>query len=220
VGLNPKQQEDLNFAILEYLQKQKFEQSAQAFAQEASVDFQGYLKTSTTPPSLLKDVLERKWTSIARLKKQVMDLERNCKQLKESNDQFQGDIAALQKALANGGGAELAHLTSNKSGKGDDDGSSQLKASGDAIPREPEKLKMTGHRSKVTKVIFHPKFNQVASSSEDGSIKLWDYETGECEQSLREHTGMVNYINFHPTGNFLASCSKDMTIKLWRLTSD
>ncbi len=95
-----------------------------------------------------------------------------------------------------------------------------VKATGDAIPREPEKLKMAGHRSKVTKVIFHPKFNQVASSSEDGSIKVWDYETGECEQSLREHTGMVNYINFHPTGNFLASCSKDMTIKLWRLTSD
>ncbi len=119
VGLTQKQQEDLNFAILEYLQKQKFEQTAQAFAQEASVDFQGYLKTSTTPPSLLKDVLERKWTSIARLKKQVMDLEKNCKQLKESNEQFQGDIAALQKAIANGGGSELAHLTSAKFGQGE-----------------------------------------------------------------------------------------------------
>ena len=27
---------------------------------------------------------------------------------------------------------------------------------GDAIPREPEKLKLKGHRSKVTKIAFHP----------------------------------------------------------------
>jgi len=51
------------------------------------VDYEGYLKTSTTPSSLLKDILERKWTSIARLKKQVMDLERQCKQLTETNEQ-------------------------------------------------------------------------------------------------------------------------------------
>lgn len=66
--------------------KQKYEASADAFAREASVDYEGYLKTSTTPSSLLKDILERKWTSIARLKKQVMDLERQCKQLAETNE--------------------------------------------------------------------------------------------------------------------------------------
>ena len=69
VGLTPKQQEDLNFAIQEYLVKSKFSDSAEAFAREAGVDYEGYLKTSTTPSSLLKDILERKWTSIARLKK-------------------------------------------------------------------------------------------------------------------------------------------------------
>jgi hypothetical protein len=49
--------------------KQKFTDSAEAFAREAAVDYEGYLKTSSTPSSLLKDILERKWTSIARLKK-------------------------------------------------------------------------------------------------------------------------------------------------------
>lgn len=95
------------------------------------------------------------------------------------------------------------------------DGESMAKNSGDAIPREPEKLKMKGHRSKITRICFHPHYTQIASSSEDASIKIWDYETGECEQTLREHTGMINYINFHPNGENLASCSKDMTIKLW-----
>ena len=75
------------------------------------------------------------------------------------------------------------------------------KSTGDAIPREPEKMKLTGHRARVTKVAFHPKFSLLATSSEDGSIKMWDYETGDCEQSLREHTGMVNYLSFHPIGD-------------------
>lgn len=94
------------------------------------------------------------------------------------------------------------------------------KSVGDAIPREPEKMKLTGHRARVTKVAFHPKYSQLATSSEDGSIKIWDYETGECEYSLREHTGMVNYVSFHPLGEQLASCAKDMTIKLWKLNKD
>jgi platelet-activating factor acetylhydrolase IB subunit alpha len=77
-------------------------------------------------------------------------------------------------------------------------------------------MKLRGHRSKITKVVFHPVYTQIASSSEDASIKIWDYETGECEQTLREHTGMVNYLNFHPKEDCMATCSKDMTIKLWK----
>ena len=30
------------------------------------------------------------------------------------------------------------------------------KQAGDAIPREPEKLKLMGHRARITRVIFHP----------------------------------------------------------------
>lgn len=56
-----------------------YTKSAQAFAQESQLDYEAYLKSSSTPASLLKDVLERKWTSIARLKKQVIELERQCK---------------------------------------------------------------------------------------------------------------------------------------------
>ena len=47
---------------------------------------------------------------------------------------------------------------------------------GDGLPREPAKFTMTGHRQKVTKIIVHPFYNIVASSSEDASIRLWDFE--------------------------------------------
>lgn len=33
------------------------------------------------------------------------------------------------------------------------------KNSGDAIPREPQKLKMMGHRARVTRCIFHPVYD-------------------------------------------------------------
>jgi len=44
---------------------------------------------------------------------------------------------------------------------------------------------------------------------------VWDYETGECERTLRGHTNAVQDIAFDQTGNILASCSADLTIKLW-----
>lgn len=100
---------------------------------------------------------------------------------------------------------------------GDDD---LKKNTGDAIPREPQKLKMMGHRARVTRCIFHPVYDQLASSSEDASIKIWNYETGDVEQTLREHTGMINYISFNPDGQNMASCSRDMTIKLWKLNKE
>ena len=39
------------------------------------------------------------------------------------------------------------------------------------IPRPPEKYSLTGHRSPVTRVIFHPVFSVMVSASEDASIK-------------------------------------------------
>jgi platelet-activating factor acetylhydrolase IB subunit alpha len=40
------------------------------------------------------------------------------------------------------------------------------------IPRPPEKFVLTGHRSPVTRVIFHPVFSVLASCSEDSTIKV------------------------------------------------
>ena len=40
------------------------------------------------------------------------------------------------------------------------------------IPRPPEKYCLTGHRSTVTRVIFHPVFSVLASASEDATIKV------------------------------------------------
>ncbi len=42
----------------------------------------------------------------------------------------------------------------------------------DAIPRPPAKYSLTGHRSPVTRVKFHPHYNIFVSASEDATIKV------------------------------------------------
>jgi len=48
------------------------------------------------------------------------------------------------------------------------------------IPRPPEKYCLTGHRSTVTRVIFHPVFSILASASEDATIKVLLHTSDGC----------------------------------------
>jgi platelet-activating factor acetylhydrolase IB subunit alpha len=79
----------------------------------------------------------------------------------------------------------------------------KVTSSVDWIPRGPEKHLLSGHRSPVTRVCFHPVFSVLATASEDTTIKIWDYETGEFERTLKGHTKAVQDIGFDPKGNFL-----------------
>lgn len=40
------------------------------------------------------------------------------------------------------------------------------------IPRPPEKYSLQGHRSPITRVVIHPVYSVVVSSSEDATIKV------------------------------------------------
>lgn len=55
----------------------------------------------------------------------------------------------------------------------------------------------------------------MVTSSEDATIKVWDFETGEYERTLKGHTDSIQDIAFDAGGKLLVSCSADMSIKLW-----
>jgi len=87
------------------------------------------------------------------------------------------------------------------------------------IPRPPEKYELSGHRAPVTRVVFHPIFSLMISASEDATVKIWDFETGDYERTLKGHTDSVQDISLDREGKLLASCSADMSVKLWDFSS-
>jgi len=156
--------------------------------------FDSFIKDANLTPDVCADkknsgALEKKWTTVVRLQKKISELET----LLENKKSEESSIKGLN-------------------GLGDD----QKRLPTEWIPRPPEKFMLTGHRSTVTRVIFHPVYSVIASCSEDASIKMWDYETGNFERSLKGHTDVVQDIAFDPqSGKLLCSCSADMSIRLW-----
>lgn len=77
----------------------------------------------------------------------------------------------------------------------------------DWVPRNPARHVLQGHRSQVSRATFHPVFSQVVSVSDDASVKVWDWETGEFERTLKGHTKPVHDADFDSKGNLLGESS-------------
>ena len=71
----------------------------------------------------------------------------------------------------------------------------------DWVPRAPAAYTLTGHRDQVLRVAFHPSCNIIASASYDSTVKIWDWETGESERTLKGHTRSVNDVDFDSKGD-------------------
>jgi len=176
MALANKSKRELHQAILDYLLQNDFADSAEAFQRESN----------TEPASSAEGILVKKWTSVLRQQKKILELENKVKQ--------------LESELSTGSGT-------------------RKKQNADAIPRPPAIYCLQSHRANLTSVRFHPIFSSLVSASEDATIKVWDFETGEYETTLRGHTNSVQCVTFDNTGNIMASCSADLTIKLWNFHS-
>src|SRR5256714_949365 len=70
------------------------------------------------------------------------------------------------------------------------------------------------HTDIATAIAFSPDERQLASGSADGSVKLWDVESGAALWS-GEHTSTTSWLAFAPDGGLLASGGFDATVRLW-----
>lgn len=66
----------------------------------------------------------------------------------------------------------------------------------DWVPRGPGRYILVRHRSPI-----NPVYQLLTSASEDTIIKKWEYETGEYERTLKEHTMAAQLVAFDEKGN-------------------
>ncbi len=72
-----------------------------------------------------------------------------------------------------------------------------------------------GHEKGVAQVRFSPDGRWLASCSADGTIKVWDVETGQHVRTMEGHLAGISTIAWSPDSNTIASGSDDKTIRLW-----
>ncbi|VEN42243.1 unnamed protein product, partial [Callosobruchus maculatus] len=93
-------------------------------------------------------------------------------------------------------------------------------ADSDSISSDDPCLRSTlkGHTQPITDIAFRPGKNQVASSSKDKTLMLWNVDSNTRSYSFTGHADMVTSVDFSSDGKFLATCSKDQTVRLWKPT--
>ncbi|KAH5983249.1 hypothetical protein HBI84_248700 [Parastagonospora nodorum] len=78
---------------------------------------------------------------------------------------------------------------------------------------------LKGHSDRVRSVAFSHDSAQLASASDDSTVKIWDASSGACLQTLEGYSSMVYSVAFSHDSAQLASASNDGTVKIWDASS-
>ena len=78
---------------------------------------------------------------------------------------------------------------------------------------------LMGHEADIVALAFDQHGRRLVSGSTDGTLRIWDVQSGAMLQRLNGHTAPVTAVAINLDGCTLASNSFDLTIRLWDLTT-
>ncbi|KAG6817003.1 hypothetical protein H0H87_000898 [Tephrocybe sp. NHM501043] len=180
--LSDRQRDDLHKSILDYLHNAGFSKTCDSLRQEVP-DLADFVPDTD---STTNNLLVKKWTSVIRMQRKILELEAR--------------LASTQEELT----------TFSKDGA--------KRTNKDWLPSTAPKRSLSGHRDKINAVSFHPLYSILASASVDATVKIWDWETGEMERTLKGHTKSVTDCDFNSDGKMLGAFTP--SILLWNVTEE
>jgi WD40 repeat protein len=91
---------------------------------------------------------------------------------------------------------------------------------GAPMPPNPSPKKVINAQSgSLTGVSFAPSGKQVATSGSDGSVKIWNVDTGKLVSTIAAHKGAANTVAYSPDGTMIASGGVDKFARVWKTTA-
>ncbi|KAI8631365.1 nuclear distribution protein pac-1a [Xylariaceae sp. FL1651] len=211
--LTSRQAEELHKSIIAYLAANNLTATTAALRTELNLEENDF---DAATAERYKGLLEKKWTSVVRLQKKIMDLEsRN---------------ATLQSELDSATPASLSMRNKDPSSW---------------LPKPNPRYTLESHRKTINCIAFHssgsrrrircPRGNILLAScssdltiklwdpandaSRDQTLKIWDVITGFCLKTLRGHAGWVRDVSPTFDDRYILSAGDDMTARLWDISS-
>jgi WD40 repeat protein len=73
---------------------------------------------------------------------------------------------------------------------------------------------LADHEAPVNGVAFSADDQWLVTASDDGTLRIWRADSGECEGVL-EHGAPLHHPVFSPDGRWVAALDKDRTLRIW-----
>lgn len=197
--LSPRQLLELNASVLQYL-KPILKSDPQAYQIVESKLNNNTLSVTENEENrkaieIPENYLQKKWTTVLRLQRNIQELEMKNKALEERNK-------------------ELMKLLDDASKK-----NSQFSVS--KINWVPSFLKasLRFHTAPITAIAIHPFNPYLITASQDGMMVIWNLlDLSEPISQLKNaHSKSINGLTFQKGSSNLISCSSDQYIKVWDL---
>jgi G protein beta subunit-like protein len=80
-------------------------------------------------------------------------------------------------------------------------------------------LTFEGHTGNISGVAFHCEGKWMVTSSEDGTVKIWETRSGTIQRSYH-HGSPANDVVIHPNQGEIISCDRSGSVRIWDLAEN